>query len=114
MYYPDGSLKEAEGGGITYCYDYTENGLLKRKSTAKKLLLEYAYDKNGNLCFDGRERKSIYYSYDGLNRLQQVSEGEGKESILAEYSYNLAGQVEKLHYGNGPRRQNVIIGMMET
>ena len=102
MYYPDGSLKEAEGGGITYCYDYTENGHLKRKSTAKKLLLEYAYDQNGNLSVltDGKG-KSVYYSYDGLNRLQQVSEGEGKETILAEYSYNLAGQVEKMHYGNG-------------
>ena len=102
MYYPDGSLKEEEGGGITYCYDYTENGLLKRKSTAKKLLLEYAYDQNGNLSVltDGKG-KSVYYSYDGLNRLQQVSEGKGKETILAEYSYNLAGQVEKLHYGNG-------------
>ena len=102
MYYPDGRLKEAEGGGITYCYDYTENGHLKRKSTAKKLLLEYAYDQNGNLSVltDGKG-KSVYYSYDGLNRLQQVSEGEGKETILAEYSYNLAGQVEKMHYGNG-------------
>mgnify|MGYP002511376001 FL=1 len=104
MYYPDGRLKEAEGGGITYCYDYTENGLLKRKSTAKKLLLEYAYDQNGNLSVltDGKG-KSIYYNYDGLNRLRQVSEGEGlgKEDILARYSYNPAGQVQKLHYGNG-------------
>ena len=27
MYYPNGNLKQAEGGGITYDYAYTENGL---------------------------------------------------------------------------------------
>ncbi len=56
MYYPDGRLKEADGGGITYHYDYTENGFLKRKSTAKNLFLEYVYDKNGNLSIltDGK------------------------------------------------------------
>ncbi len=106
MYYPDGRLKEADGGGITYHYDYTENGFLKRKSTAKKSLLEYVYDKNGNLSIltDGKG-ESLYYSYDGLNRLHQVNEGEGKEAILAQYSYNPAGQIQKLYYGNGLQTQ---------
>ena len=41
VYYPDGTLKEAAGGGITYCYEYTQNGLLKRKASLGKTLLQY-------------------------------------------------------------------------
>ena len=41
VYYPDGTLKEAASGGITYCYEYTQNGLLKRKASLGKTLLQY-------------------------------------------------------------------------
>ena len=42
VYYPDGSLKEATGGGITYRYEYTGTGLLKSKSAPGKRLLDCA------------------------------------------------------------------------
>ena len=70
VYYPDGRLKEAVGGGITYQYDYTANGQLRSKSSTGKSLLEYAYDRNGNIT----ELKDLTgavtrYTYDSINRL---------------------------------------------
>ena len=100
VYYQDGRLKEAAGGGITYHYAYTENGLLKNKSTFGKKLLEYTYDRNRNLSsLADSTGNVIYYSYDMLNRLKRVS-GD-KEDVLAEYDYTGAGQIRKLRYGNG-------------
>ncbi len=100
VYYPDGKLKQAEGGGITYDYAYTENGLLKSKSASGKPLLEYAYDRNNNLsCLTDSSGRSIHYTYDAMNRLEQVTEGQG--GVLASYSYNCAGGLQKLCYGNG-------------
>ena len=70
VYYPDGRLKEAVGGGVTYQYDYTANGQLRSKSSSGKSLLEYAYDRNGNIT----ELKDLTgavtrYTYDSINRL---------------------------------------------
>ena len=99
-YYPDGKLKQAEGGGITYDYAYTENGLLKSKSASGKPLLEYAYDRNNNLsCLTDSSGRSIHYTYDAMDRLKQVTAGHGE--VLASYSYNCAGGLQKLRYGNG-------------
>ncbi len=39
-YYQDGKLRETSGGGITYRYAYTKNGLLKSKSASDRTLLE--------------------------------------------------------------------------
>ncbi len=99
-YYPDGKLKEAAGGGITYCYAYTENGLLKNKTAFGKTLLEYAYDRNRNLSSLADSMGNVvYYSYDMLNRLKRVS--GGREDVLADYHYTGAGQIRSLRYGNG-------------
>ena len=100
LYYPDGTLKEAIGGGITYHYDYTEHGLLQKKSSAKTPLLEYAYDKNKNII----QRTDVtgnhtHYTYNALNRLEQVTKDNGE--LLASYRYTIAGQMEQLCYGNG-------------
>ena len=100
LYYPDGKLRQAEGGGITYDYAYTPNGLLKSKSASGKPLLEYAYDRSRNLsCLTDSAGNSLHYTYDAMNRLKQVSEGQ--EDILASYSYNPFGGLCRLQYGNG-------------
>ena len=99
-YYPDGKLRQAEGGGITYDYAYTPNGLLKSKSTSGNPLLEYAYDRSRNLsCLTDSAGNSLHYTYDAMDRLKQVSEGQG--DILASYSYNPSGGLCRLQYGNG-------------
>ena len=100
IYYPDGKIKQTEGGGITYDYAYTPNDLLKSKSASGKPLLEYTYDRNGNLsCLTDSIGNSLHYTYDTVNRLEQVSEGQG--NILASYSYHSFGGLCKLQYGNG-------------
>ena len=103
-YYPNGKLKEAAGGGITYRYAYTENGLLKSKSTSDKTLLEYAYDGNRNLTSlaDGMGNV-VYYSYDVMNRLKKVM--GGRDDVLADYDYDGAGQIKSLSYGNSVRTE---------
>ena len=99
-YYPDGKLRQAEGGGITYDYAYTPNGLLKSKSASGKTLLEYAYDRSRNLsCLTDSAGNSLHYTYDAMDRLKQVSEGQG--DILTSYSYNPSGGLCRLQYGNG-------------
>ena len=100
IYYPDGKIKQTEGGGITYDYAYTPNDLLKSKSASGKPLFEYTYDRNGNLsCLTDSIGNSLHYTYDTINRLEQVSEGQG--NILASYSYHSFGGLCKLQYGNG-------------
>lgn len=100
VYYPGGKLKEAAGGGITYCYAYAENGLLKNKTAFGKTLLEYAYDRNRNLSSLADSMGNVVcYSYDMLNRLKRVS--GGREDVLADYDYTGAGQIRSLRYGNG-------------
>ena len=100
LYYPDGKLRQAEGGGITYDYAYTPNGLLKSKSASGKTLLEYTYDRSRNLsCLTDSAGNSLHYTYDAMDRLEQVSEGPG--DILASYSYNPSGGLCRLQYGSG-------------
>ncbi len=99
-YRPDGRLREASGGGITYQYTYTENGLLESKSASGKSLLEYTYDRNRNLSgLTDRTGRTIHYRYDALDRLTQVT--EGPEHVLASYHYHKGGPLQTLRYGNG-------------
>ena len=63
-YWSDGRLREASGGGITYQYTYTENGLLKRKSADGVPLLDYAYDRNRNLSgLTDRTGRTVSYTH---------------------------------------------------
>ena len=99
-YRPDGRLREAAGGGITYQYAYTENGLLKSKSADRILLLEYAYDRNRNLSgLTDRTGRTVRYVHDALDRLTQIT--EGTERVLVSYHYYKSGPLQTLCYGNG-------------
>ena len=101
VYYPDGSLKEAIGGGITYRYEYTKNGLLKSKSAQEKRLLDYFYDRNQNVIrLTDLTGKSTAYTYDTLDRLERVEDMESGEELAA-YRYTPSGRKESLRLGNG-------------
>ena len=100
-YYPNGRLKEAVGGGISYQYDYTATGLLQQKASSGKSLLGYTYDKNGNLTeLANVMDMTTRYCYDGMDRLRQVSDGSSK-TPLAVYDYTAGNRVRSLSYGNG-------------
>lgn len=101
VYYPDGSLKEATGGGITYRYEYTGTGLLKSKRSLGKRLLDFVYDKNQNVIrMADLTGKSTAYAYAPLDRLERVEDMESGEA-LAVYRYIPSGQKESLCLGNG-------------
>ena len=105
LYYPDGSLKEASGGGITYRYEYTENGLLKSKESSGKILLDYGYDKNRSLSsLTDVTGKTIRYVYDAMDRLKRVEDGT-QGTALAGYEYTDSGKVRALEYRNGVRSE---------
>ena len=105
LYYPDGSLKEASGGGITYRYEYTENSLLKSKSSAGKTLLAYGYDKNRSLSsLTDATGKTVRYVYDAMDRLKRVEDGT-QGTALAGYEYTDSGKVRALEYRNGVRSE---------
>lgn len=105
LYYPDGSLKEASGGGITYRYEYTENGLLKSKKSSGEILLAYGYDKNRSLSsLTDVTGKTVRYVYDAMDRLKRVENGT-QGTALAGYEYTDSGKVRALEYGNGVRSE---------
>ena len=81
---------------------FTENSLLKSKSATGETLLEYAYDRSRNLsCLTDRASNTLHYTYDAMDRLKQVSEGQG--DILASHHYNPSGGLCKLQYGTAYR-----------
>ena len=102
------STIDANGGTITY--DYNSMGKVYRV-TDQEGCSEYFYynaegrletrtDRSGNLsCLTDSTGRSIHYTYDTMDRLQQVADGQGE--TLASYSYNRAGGLRKLRYGNG-------------
>ena len=95
MYYPDGKLRQAEGGGITYDYAYTPNGLLKSKSASGKTLLEYAYDRMNRLLEAVQDGKTEKYTYDLVgNRLRKES---GQKTEI--YEYNAKNQLTGIQSG---------------
>jgi RHS repeat-associated protein len=98
-YYADGSLMTASGMGTVYNYSYTPDMKLKSKSMNGKLMLEYNYDKNGNIVelkdLTGRKTN---YKYDALGRMEEVWDC-GK--LAAAYIYRPDNQLAGIRYGNG-------------
>ncbi len=96
LYYPDGTLKEAIGGGIAYHYKYTEHGLLKSKSSNGKQLLGYVYDKNRNISkLTDVTGKSTIYTYNSMNYLEQVKKETGEVLLNYAYAYDGNGNCVK-------------------
>ncbi|MHC1686048.1 MAG: RHS repeat-associated core domain-containing protein [Clostridiaceae bacterium] len=99
-YNSDGTLSKALTSGMAYSYSYTEDSMLKSKSTCGKTLISYDYDKNGNtLAITDISGKSTKYSYDVADRVKIIK--DNNENILATYNYNRTNNIKSIVYGNG-------------
>jgi len=98
-YYPDGSLMSASVMGMVYSYAYTPSMRLKSKSMNGKPVLEYSYDKNGNVTElkDLTGRKTVY-KYDAAGRMEEIWDS-GK--LAAAYTYKPDSLPAGIRYGNG-------------
>jgi len=95
----DGTLKSAVNDAVNYNYEYTPDLKLKSKRANGKSIINYRYDRDGNLI----ELKDILgkvttYKYDELGRLSEVWDASQKE---ASYTYNLDNTIASICYGNG-------------
>ncbi|MHC1686054.1 MAG: RHS repeat domain-containing protein [Clostridiaceae bacterium] len=99
-YNSDGTLSKAITSGMAYSYSYTEDSMLKSKSTCGKTLISYDYDKNGNtLAITDISGKSTIYNYDVANRVKAIK--DNKQNTLATYDYNGNNDIKSIAYGNG-------------
>lgn len=104
VYYPDGTIKRATGGGISYEYTYTKVGQLAEKSSNGTTLLSYTYDSNGNIkTLTDPSGKYVTYSYDPMDRMTKVE--DDREKVLAEYEYTKSGVLQSTLLGNGVKTE---------
>jgi len=101
--------------GSQYTFTYDDLGRLQQQLYEgpfglEDVLLAYSYDANSNLeayfaYYDGLFDSGLLYTYDDLNRATSVGQtgvGLGLTTKLAEFDYNLAGQITELRrYNNG-------------
>ena len=90
-------------GSTAYFYDNRDRLVAKTNlpTSGPTLALNYSYDVNGNLTnlWSGSPGGvNLVYQYDLLNRLTNVL---ANGSLAASYTFDLVGNVQTLHYGNG-------------
>ncbi|WP_294354435.1 RHS repeat-associated core domain-containing protein [uncultured Clostridium sp.] len=99
-YNPDGTLSNANFNNMYYNYEYNVEGLLEKKSTSGKTLLEYTYDKNNNIkSIKDITGKSSIYTYDKANRLKTIQ--DENNNIQAQYEYYGNDNIKSVTLGNG-------------
>lgn len=105
-YTPEGLLKSAvseshSGGrsmGMRYSYTYDEMGRPRQKLASGRILLEYAYDLNGNFVRQTDvSGKVTEYRYNLFDEVEEVWDN-GKQ--IAKYGYNPDGTVQTLRCGS--------------
>lgn len=103
-YNPDGTLSNANFNNMYYNYEYNVEGLLEKKSTSGKTLLEYTYDKDNNIkSIKDITGKSSKYTYDKANRLKTIKDEEDK--VQAEYTYFNNDNIKSVTLGNGVKTE---------
>ena len=90
-------------GATAYAYDNRDRLMQKAEqwNGGPSISLNYLYDRNGdltNLWSSTSGGVTNVYQYDPLNRLTNVI---GQAGSLAQYGYDLAGNLQTMRYGNG-------------
>jgi RHS repeat-associated protein len=91
------------GGTNAFVYDNRDRLVLKTVSwrSGPTVSLNYRYDTDGNLTSlwsTNSGSVTNIYQYDPLNRLTNIV---GKLGSLSQYSYDAAGNLQAMRYGNG-------------
>ena len=97
LYTKEGLLQTAIVKGMRYEYEYDERNRLKEKKASGRSLLQFQYDRNGNLV-EQRDitGKQTEYHYNELDFLTEVYDN-GKK--LGSYSYDESGN--RISFQNG-------------
>ena len=82
------------GNGVTTTYTYNNIGNLLKEELTNGVIKEYNYDSNGNrisfkVTRNGVEEINTTYSYDMLDRLENVT----NEDNVSSYTYNKDGEI---------------------
>ncbi len=105
-YTPEGLLKSAVSKssirgrtiGMRYSYIYDEMGRLRQKLSSGRILLEFAYDLNGNFVRQTDvSGKVTEYRYNLFDEVEEVWDN-GKQ--IAKYGYNPDGTIKTLRCGD--------------
>jgi len=95
-----GHLKKSVAGGFCYTYEYRPDGQLLRKCSGGKPVVSCTYYKNGTLrSLTDVSGKTLYYEYDGDDRLKTLKDEKG--SPLTEYEYTAAGRLKGIRTADG-------------
>ena len=103
--YAGNRIKFKDEAGRQTNYDYDEESRLSSVGAPNQALVEYTYDKAGNLLWlqvNADENRMTEYEYDVLNRrvLERFPEGQGGRTERA-YAYDKAHNVKKYTDGRG-------------
>ncbi|MFC3700202.1 putative Ig domain-containing protein [Reinekea marina] len=100
-YWPDGQVNTitTEQGTISYTYDSASR--LAKETQIDGSVLSYLYDRNGNRTQLTVRHEGIStvtdFTYDGLNRLETVTDGTG----TTVYTYDAVGNLDTVTAANG-------------
>ncbi len=97
-YTPEGLLRFAVSGGMSYRYEHDAEGRLVGKSASGRTLLSLAYDLDGNLARqEDVTGKVTEYTYNALDQLERVTDNG---TMVAEYAYYPDGARKSLANGS--------------
>jgi RHS repeat-associated protein len=102
-YYPDGKrwIMSDESGQTVY--EYYPRGRLKSKEHSIAGKINYTYNAAGNIksvSTDTINGVDVEYSYNAQNQLDYVNDNRNQIYKIADYSYDLAGNLETVAYAN--------------
>ncbi len=101
-YYSDDQVRTVTDQHGTTTYTYDSRGRLESEAKPNGSILSYTYDANGNrtsvsITRGGVVTSNTSYSYDALNRIEDVTDDSGATT----YTYDSVGNLDTVTYPNG-------------
>ena len=100
-YYAGGLVESVTTANGVTAYTYTAKDQVETETQPDGTVLSYSYDNVGNktqtTVTRNEQATTTTYTYDGLNRLETVTDAEGTTT----YTYDAVGNLETVTYPNG-------------